>query len=680
MKSFWNATLLMLLSTTLSAQVSDQLTLLANWDVDTLPMSGSYSYNDCWGFTDCEGREYAILGSAGYSHFFDVTDPTEPVELASFLGGDVTTWRDYKTYRKRAYGVCDNCLEGLQIFDISNPQDTIIRTAQTTEFWLRSHNIFIDEEAGRLYSVGTDAVNNGVVILNLNVNPNAPLLLANLPLPGGYVHDIYVRNNIAFCSHGFNGLYIYDLSDPNNPITLGTITDYPEAGYNHASWLSEDGDYLIMADESFNRGLKYIDVSDYEDPQVVDVFRSTLEAPNDTTSIAHNPFIRGNLAFTSYYHDGIQVWDLSDPENVTNAGYYDTYLDNTDYEGFIGNWGVYPFLPSGNLIVSDMTNGLFMIGTDSLDLSPTFPPANPDVAIDLDGLSTICEGESVTVFLPEGADDYSWYLNGLQIANDTSNVSIDQAGEIYATAANGHCTLTSDTLTIEVQPLPDPNLTVDDTVACAGEIIILKAQDGYDSYQWNTSDFPLPGEVGPNLEVTESGMYSVKISSGICSVISEEVTITFLDPIVPELSFDGMILTSTQANAYQWYLNGELIEGAVGLTFDPVESGAYQVETVDENGCVGLSSPIEVDLSGTLTQKADFAIQLWPNPAEEQLNIQGIPNQGASSYRIFASDGRVVQEGILNLTTLSISQLPKGVYLLQVVVEGRFGTQTFLVE
>ena len=79
--------------------------------------------------------------------------------------------------------------------------------------------------------------------------------------------------------------------------------------------------------------------------EVTDLFRSTLLAPEDTASIVHNPFVLGDLVFLSYYHDGVQVYDFSDPTNAVKVASYDTETGNTDYAGFKGCWGVYPYLP-----------------------------------------------------------------------------------------------------------------------------------------------------------------------------------------------------------------------------------------------------------------------------------------------------------------------------------------------
>jgi hypothetical protein len=62
----------------------------------------------------------------------------------------------------------------------------------------------------------------------------------------------------------------------------------------------------------------------------------------------------------SYYHQGVLVYDIKDPENPKEIAHWDTYPDDTDFSGMYGCWGVYPFLPSGNIIASDQIYGLFV--------------------------------------------------------------------------------------------------------------------------------------------------------------------------------------------------------------------------------------------------------------------------------------------------------------------------------
>ena len=91
-----------------------------------------------------------------------------------------------------------------------------------------------------------------------------------------------------------------------------------------------------------------------------------LLAPLHTNSIAHSPYIVGNdFVVLSYYDDGLQIFKIDDPNNPVQVGYWDTDPDGQTYQGD-GAWGAYPYLPSGNLIASDIQNGLFVV-------RPSFP-------------------------------------------------------------------------------------------------------------------------------------------------------------------------------------------------------------------------------------------------------------------------------------------------------------------
>ena len=56
--------------------------------------------------------------------------------------------------------------------------------------------------------------------------------------------------------------------------------------------------------------------------------------------MAHNPIIKGDLVYVSYYMDGLWIYDISDPNNTTVAGYYDLYVGAGDTIAGGGAWGV----------------------------------------------------------------------------------------------------------------------------------------------------------------------------------------------------------------------------------------------------------------------------------------------------------------------------------------------------
>ena len=85
--------------------------------------------------------------------------------------------------------------------------------------------------------------------------------------------------------------------------------------------------------------------------------------------MAHTGIIKDHLLYVAYYHDGLRVFDISDPFNPNQVNSYDTYLPN-NHNSYKGAWGVYPYLISGNILVSDMQSGLYIIelNTTSTDI------------------------------------------------------------------------------------------------------------------------------------------------------------------------------------------------------------------------------------------------------------------------------------------------------------------------
>ena len=147
-------------------------------------------------------------------------------------------------------------------------------------------------------------------------------------------------------------------------------------------------------------------------------------------AIVHNLFIMGNYAHVSYYVDGYVVLDISDPTNPILAGQYDTYPGTGGF--FNGAWGVYPYLPSGFTIVSDIETGLYVLKFDipttvvdeelpiSFSLKQNYPnPFNPSTninfSIQVPGLVTLrvysILGEEVAELLDEFKEAGNYEIN-----------------------------------------------------------------------------------------------------------------------------------------------------------------------------------------------------------------------------------------------------------------------------
>ena len=338
-------------------------TLLYNWQDTSLVGSWAYNniYNECWGLY-VNDKEIAVIGSTEGTHFFDVSDPASSSEIAFVAGaytGAGVIHRDYHDYQGYLYAVCD---EGntstLQIIDISNLPNSINTVYDSNNLFTKAHNIFIDTTTGKMYAC---ASNSAMDVYDLQ-NPTSPQLIYSYNNVG-HVHDAFVRNDSAYLNCGNDGLRIFDFSNVNQlgdqPLLLGSLTSYPDAGYNHSGWLSDDGKTYIMQDENHGYDVKILDVSDVSNISVLSTFNSGV----NSQSMAHNGIIKGNNAYIPYYHDGIRVFDISDPSNPIQTWKYDTYAPLT-HASYKGAWGVYPYLPSGNIIVSDMQTGLYIFNLD----------------------------------------------------------------------------------------------------------------------------------------------------------------------------------------------------------------------------------------------------------------------------------------------------------------------------
>jgi choice-of-anchor B domain-containing protein len=133
-------------------------------------------------------------------------------------------------------------------------------------------------------------------------------------------------------------------------------TQATPSNFTHNSWISDDGATVFTTDEVSGAFVASYDVSDLTNIRELDRIQAWS---NNTDVIPHNTHVDGDFLVTSYYRDGVSVVDASNPSNLIEVAYYDT---SPDFEGggFNGAWGAYPYLPSGNILVSDIENGLLV--------------------------------------------------------------------------------------------------------------------------------------------------------------------------------------------------------------------------------------------------------------------------------------------------------------------------------
>lgn len=132
---------------------------------------------------------------------------------------------------------------------------------------------------------------------------------------------------------------------------------------------------------------------------------------------------------------------------------------------------------------------------------------------------------------------------------------------------------------------------------------------------------------------------------------------------VPTISAAGGDLMSSSATGNQWFLDGNSIPSANGQTYTPAANGSYTVS----NNC-GTSAPYVVNSAG-IGESALSNFNVYPNPAEQTITIDGMNGASFDAVSIVNLSGTVVKEiNAISVTkqTIDISNLENGVYFVRV--------------
>ena len=162
---------------------------------------------------------------------------------------------------------------------------------------------------------------------------------------------------------------LWDVTSSSTPVLLSR-TNYPNTGYTHSGWPTEDNQFLFVHDEldeqnfGLRTTLRTLSLNNLASPQLV----STWTAAAPIRAIDHNGFVRGNRYYMSNYTRGLTVLDITNPGSPAATGYFDTSMFRDDSSSFAGAWGVYPFLHSGNIAIADIEEGLFLLEDRTLDV------------------------------------------------------------------------------------------------------------------------------------------------------------------------------------------------------------------------------------------------------------------------------------------------------------------------
>jgi hypothetical protein len=349
--------------------------------------------SDLWPYTGSDGRDYCIVGTwggDGYAHVFDITDPTNIVRTHS-VQVDARTINDVTVSPDGRFAVvaregASNRRNGVVFLDLKDPAKPVVASSFDVELTGGVHNMFATED--HLFAVSGGAK---YVIVNAE-DIYKPSYVSEYRHPNARLHDLWVRDGVAYSAQGGVGTIVVDVGNGNwggslaEPKLINTVPI--DSGHEIYPYFQKatGKTYLFVGDEQMNRrgrawegsgyslsgpdgppkgGIPqtsggYTHIVDFTDPMNPrKVGRYHLEDYG-----SHDIIVENDVLYQAYYDGGVRLVDVSGRlmGNLYDQGREIAVFKPYDPEGYTPNA---PFVMNampwkGHILFTDFNSGLWM--------------------------------------------------------------------------------------------------------------------------------------------------------------------------------------------------------------------------------------------------------------------------------------------------------------------------------
>lgn len=321
------------------------------------------------GTVDLPDAAEAVVGADGARTYVatqdgfavvDTSDPRDPSVLASVAdiradheAGPMANVQDLSVEGDRLLVVGPahprSVLAGAALYDVSDPAAPALVSFHQTDYPI--HNAVLVD--GRAYLTGNGAEGNPLVILEASAEPaelgrwslfHEDAAWEAVPPTLRVLHDVRVRDDLAYLAHWDAGTWIVDVSAPEDPSTVARVrgpepaqlsgyedrdavvreaTERP--GNDHFVTVGDDGTLLGIGIEAWDYdddgegapgGIELWDVSEPTSPERLGAIDPPA-TPDPTRAgvwtTAHNFELTAGHCYSAWYQGGVRVHDVSDP-------------------------------------------------------------------------------------------------------------------------------------------------------------------------------------------------------------------------------------------------------------------------------------------------------------------------------------------------------------------------------
>lgn len=333
-------------------------------------LSGDYAYTgteieDCAAAgVPCEDLQGTVitwrLGADGIAH------PVDSVVLPGPRANDVKVSPDGSfLVVSQEVSPTDN---GIVILSLADPARPTLVAHYTDDLDNGVHNVWVERIDGTdfVFAVesggGQDA---GLHVIDVS-NPTAPNTVALWRGGPSTIHDVYVRDGLAFVSHWDDGLVIVDVGNgiaggsPDSPEEVGRVTT--PRGNVHNAWYWPAAELVFVGEEEFPQPgdtlrvgeLRVVDVSDMTAPRIVASYGIPGETP-------HNFWVdeENEVLYAAWYDRGLRAFDVSGDLPADLSSREIGWVQPSGSRGLARIWA--PQLHRGRVYLSDPYHGIWVV-------------------------------------------------------------------------------------------------------------------------------------------------------------------------------------------------------------------------------------------------------------------------------------------------------------------------------